>query len=307
MKLEIPPFFNGKNLFVQCIFLLLFILGGASIFSAFGALTGLAFFSADSTGFLRWTQFWGSLGGFFVPALLFSYCYNKQWFSYNFGNQTAPHNFFFIITILSIFIIPAVSLLGYWNGLMELPEALAGIERWMQEMEEENGAIIEQLMGDSRISIFFANLIVMALVPALGEEFLFRGTIQPICKRIFKNDHTAIWITAFIFSAIHLQFYGFIPRLLLGAYLGYLLYWSRSIWVPVCAHFLHNGITTAVVFVSNRKGINIDESNPMDMPGSLPIMIISFIVITIGIYFLWKNRVLEKKNSSEIDHCYSNH
>lgn len=307
MKLEIPPFFNGKNLFVQIIFLLLFILGGASIFSAFGALTGLAFFPTGSTNFLRWTQFWASLGGFFVPALLFSYCYNKQWFSFNLGNQTAPNNFFIIITILSIFIIPIVSLLGYWNGLMEFPEALAGVERWMKAMEEENGALIERLMGDSRLSIFFVNLIVIALEPALSEEFLFRGTIQPICKRLFKNEHAAIWITAFIFSAIHLQFYGFIPRLLMGAYLGYLLYWSRSIWVPVCAHLLHNGITTAVFFIGYRKGINIDDVNPIDIPGSIPTMIISFIIITIGIYFLWKHRVLEKKNSSDIDHCYSNH
>lgn len=307
MKLEIPPFFKGKNLFVQIIFLLLFILGGASIFSAFGALTGMMFFPASSTGMLRWTQLWGSLGGFFAPALLFSYCHDKKWFSYNSGNQMAPSHLFGIVAVLSIVIIPIVSLLGYWNGLMEFPESLAGIEKWMKDMEEANGAIIEQLMDDPRISIFLANLFVMALVPALGEEFIFRGTLQPICNKIFRNEHVAIWVTAFIFSAIHLQFYGFIPRLLLGAYLGYLFYWSRSIWVPVCAHLLHNGITTAIVFICNRNNINLDDTNPMDLQGALTIMIISFIIISIGIYFLWKNRVLDKKNSSEIDHCYSNH
>jgi hypothetical protein len=87
---------------------------------------------------------------------------------------------------------------------------------------------------------------MIAVLPALGEEFLFRGVLQRLFIEWTKNRHFGVWIASFIFSFIHFQFYGFIPRFLLGLYFGYLLVWSSSIWVPVVAHLINNGF--AVIY-----------------------------------------------------------
>jgi membrane protease YdiL (CAAX protease family) len=92
----------------------------------------------------------------------------------------------------------------------------------------------------SGLDSFIYNLLIMAVIPAIGEELLFRGVIQQQLHFRLKNPHMAIWITAMLFSAIHMQFYGFIPRMLLGAFFGYLMVWTQSLWVPVLAHFLNN-------------------------------------------------------------------
>lgn len=285
MIVNYPPFFQGKSYFVQFLFLMIFVIGGASIFSAFGLLFG-QFLGFDSLASLRCTQFFSSLGAFFVPALLFSYCTERKFFSYNLGNRKPQCTNMLLVIVMAIFIIPIVSLLGYWNNLITMPEFMSGIEQWMKEMEEANNAIIEKLTLDPRISILFINIVVMALLPAIGEEFLFRGTIQSFCNKIFKNDHVAIWITAIIFSAIHLQFYGFVPRMLLGAYLGYLFYWSRSIWVPVVAHFLHNALSLILDFIGNSKGWNLES--PFEIQGGAVLIGVSVVVVTSGIYALWK-------------------
>lgn len=95
----------------------------------------------------------------------------------------------------------------------------------------------------------------MALCPAITEEFFFRGALQRLIGKWNPNPHFVIWSAAILFSAFHLQFYGFIPRMLLGAYLGYLLLWTRSIWIPVFAHFINNA--TAVIGMSDK---NLRES-----------------------------------------------
>ena len=91
----------------------------------------------------------------------------------------------------------------------------------------------------------------------LAEEILFMGALLSIIRKKATNPHLAIWIVAIIFSAIHFQFYGFIPRMLLGAFLGYLLYWSKSIWIPVFAHFLHN----AIAVTGNYMGLYAESEN----------------------------------------------
>ena len=123
----------------------------------------------------------------------------------------------------------------------------------MLDKEEQMEALINLLINEEGITALISNIIVIALLAALTEEFLFRGAIQRIIEKWTNNHHIVIWSAAIVFSAIHMQFYGFIPRMLLGAYFGYLLYWSQSIWLPVFAHFVHNSIA---VFVERGQNTN---------------------------------------------------
>ena len=108
---------------------------------------------------------------------------------------------------------------------------------------------------------FLLGIIVIAVLPAVGEELLFRGCIQNQLFNITRNTHLAIWITAFFFSAIHVQFLGFVPRMLLGALFGYLYFWSGNLLVPMLAHFFNNGLQIFLLYAYQREGFtyNIDE------------------------------------------------
>jgi hypothetical protein len=91
---------------------------------------------------------------------------------------------------------------------------------------------------------------------ALSEELFFRGVLQNVLIDCFKNKHVGVWVGAIIFSAFHLQFYGFLPRILMGAYLGYLLVWTGSLWPGIIAHFLNNGLAVYVAWLANKGVID---------------------------------------------------
>ena len=129
---------------------------------------------------------------------------------------------------------------------MKLPAFLQSVQDWMERYEKEAAALTDAFLKMDSKKDLFINLFMVGLLPAIGEEFLFRGVIQKLLRQMTGNAHSAIIITAILFSAIHMQFFGFVPRFLLGAFFGYLLYWSGSIWLPVTAHFVNNGM--AVIF-----------------------------------------------------------
>jgi len=130
---------------------------------------------------------------------------------------------------------------------------------------------------------------MVAILPALGEELVFRGVLLRHFREWTKNIHVAIFITAFLFSSVHMQFYGFLPRFLMGVLFGYMLYWSGSIWVPIMAHFINNAAAIVVAFLSTRYFPEADfntfgsSSNPWIIAGSV-------IIIGLIVWFLWLKR-----------------
>lgn len=145
-----------------------------------------------------------------------------------------------ILAIILIFSIsPFINLLAYINEQMVLPEFLSGVENQFREMEDRAGELTKQMLDVSTLNGLFFNLFVMAVMPAFGEELFCRGALQNIFSEKF-NKYTAVWIVAVIFSLIHFQMYGFLPRMVLGAVLGYLLVWSGSLWLPILVHFINN-------------------------------------------------------------------
>lgn len=109
----------------------------------------------------------------------------------------------------------------------------------MRETQQAADTLVRQMLSGSCTLLPFS-LLVMAVGASVTEEFFFRGTLFSLLRKKIRNPHALIWIVAALFSALHFQFYGFLPRMLLGAFLGYLIYWCRSIWMPVFAHFINN-------------------------------------------------------------------
>src|SRR5574344_360870 len=287
----LPPFFERKNAFFQLIFLLFFIIGGLIIFNLLGQLIAIAVWGnsvieSPTAGYIRLTQFFNAIGTFLIPALLFSYCAQKKFFSYANAQTLPPLQSWLYIAILSTTLLPIISFFVYLNMQMNLPDSWSSIESWMRNMENENENLITLITNDSRVSILLLNLLICAVVPAICEEFFFRGTLQQFLSQRFSNKHVAILVTAFIFSAIHLQFYGFIPRFLLGIYLGYLFVWTGSIWAPIVAHFLHNGISITMHFFGNIQ--NVEPTTDYIITDELT-WLIAAVFLSIGaIYRLWK-------------------
>ena len=286
------PFFTSKSYGQQFLYLLLFITGGVTIFSSLSLLVVKIIGIETGTRYYVYViQSVGSLGVFWVPALLFSYCATKNGFKYSKSDKTFSLPLGNYVLILSIFILPVIVCMGYFNEQIVFPKFLQNIEIWMREMEKANAMVMKILTENSTLSILYMNIVIMALFPALFEEFLFRGTLQPFFTKWFKNKHIAIIVTAFIFSAIHFQFYGFIPRFLLGIYLGYLLVWGKSLWLPIIAHFLHNALSIIGDYFAQRRDIDLDTIDPTQMAAFYPVVLFCAFCVAVGIYGFWKKQI----------------
>jgi membrane protease YdiL (CAAX protease family) len=206
----------------------------------------------DYPVYLREMQFLNQLGVFIFPALLAAYLFGENYKEYLYLNT--PFNGSTVLwTILSmIFVFPFLNLITQTNQQMVLPDFLKGMEDYMKSAEETNAKLIESMLNAENIRAVIFNILVVAVFAAVGEEFLFRGALQRIFGGTIRNRHIVIWSVAFIFSFIHFQFYGFIPRLLLGAYFGYLLHFTKNLWIPVIAHFTHN-LTGVILFTLYPK------------------------------------------------------
>ncbi len=164
-----------------------------------------------------------------------------------------------IILIFAIMFIsnPVIEFLSNLNQKMVLPSFL----KWMRDSEDLNQKLMEALLQMNNVWDVIIDVILVGLLTAIVEEFMFRGVLQTIFLRWTKNIHAAIWITAILFSAFHMEFFGFLPRVALGALFGYFVAWSGSIWTSVWAHFINNGSIVVITYLFNKKLIKI---NPDD-------------------------------------------
>ena len=292
------PFFEGQNRFVQIIILLALIVGCMILASVVGVIVASIFFGfgiptniVDQAAYYRIEQAFSSVGTFLLPALLFSYLSERNYFSYNRMNKSPKYSMVNIVLVMSLAIVPIMSALAEWYEGVQWPASLAGLEDWMRRLDERQQELMNLLIRDTRVSVLLANIFVLAILPAIGEELLFRGTLQPFFQKWTKSPHWAIWITAIIFSAIHLQISGFIVRTLMGAYLGYLLYWSGSLWLPIIAHCLHNSWSILSGFIFLRRGYDLDSLKYTDIHGWQYILGVAILLAVVGVYWLWRKRI----------------
>lgn len=191
----------------------------------------------------------------------------------------------FIALCVLIAAIPAMNALIMWNQNLELPESMAGIAKWMHDAEESAQAGINAILGPHTVMNLIVSILIVGFLAGFSEELFFRGAFQRLLTTGRVNPHLAIWIVAFVFSAIHMQFFGFFPRLLLGAYFGYLLLWSGSLWLPILLHVANNSI---FIFGRWELGTDAQGNSAVDTVGveSWPLIIMSVALAGIGIIIL---------------------
>jgi len=249
----------------------------------------------SSTWTLRTLQFISAISMFLLPSIAIAWLCSNKPETFLQTKEKPSANTLSLVFFSILAISPAISLTAYFNQQISLPEFMAPIENWMQTQEDTVESVIASLLGEIGAVAFISNLIVLALCAAVTEEFFFRGALQRIIGKWTNNHHKIIWGTAILFSAFHLQFYGFIPRMLLGAFFGYLLYWTQSIWIPVFAHFVNN--TFAVIVGSNEK-IKNDEIISGNIQGEnlLTNVVLAAIFTTIFFYIV---RKIKKQTSTQ--------
>lgn len=187
--------------------------------------------------------------------------------------------------------VPAMNLLVEWNQNIHLPESMSEIETSLRAMEDAAMASTQLLIGGGGVGSMIVAILIVGVLAGFSEELFFRGALQRLFCMTNLNKHVAIWLTAVIFSAIHFQFFGFVPRLLLGAFFGYLLWWSGSLWLPIIAHIFNN---TLVVVSEYMKAAN-PESFDFDKIGSSnPMLAFASLILTVaGIW--WVKRCLSEQ------------
>jgi membrane protease YdiL (CAAX protease family) len=273
----------------QAFILLMLLFVSFIIFNALGML-GVSLIDAPSlTDFentatiqsLKFLQAFSSIGLFIVPPFLFAYLTSK---SLNF-TAVSRQQFLLTVAIMALSF-PLINALALWNESLHLPSFLSDIEAWMRTAESQAMQITEAFLKVDHWSGLCINILIIGVIPALGEELLFRGVIQKELFSKYGKIHLSIWITAFLFSAIHLQFLGFIPRFLIGGLLGYLFYWSGSIWLPIIAHFVNNAGAVILSYLIGQQSISNDVEYLVAEEGQFSMLVIALLGLLMMSYLL---------------------
>lgn len=193
--------------------------------------------------------------------------------------------FWGIIAIITVS--PLIDLLNTWNQNIHLPGSMKFIEQWMITSEKTAEVMTNKLLNAGTWGGFIMNILIIAVMAGIGEELLFRGVLQKILINWARNTHLGILFTAIIFSAIHFQFFGFFPRMILGMVLGYLYVYSKSLWVPIVAHALNNALT--IIFTPNtfNKGNKIIEA-VSNTDNSSTYTLIGTLIFAFSMWRIWK-------------------
>jgi membrane protease YdiL (CAAX protease family) len=194
-----------------------------------------------------------------IPALAWRAMTHKPIFGLFKGTQLKPIHFLLIAGIV-FFYMGLISLLTEWNANIDLPDGR--FEDFAKSMERQLSEVTKYLTSYSGVGQYLAGVLVIAVLAGFGEELVFRGLLQPQLHKATGNIHFAIWTSAIFFSAMHMQFYGFIPRVFLGALFGYLYYWSGNIIVPMFAHFFNNffAVTAVYLGLSDLPGMDTEKT-----------------------------------------------
>jgi hypothetical protein len=217
---------------------------------------------ADNVGFLRYLLIVQDISFLLIPSIIIIGMMKSE-SSGRFPDFKIPSlKDIGLVIILTFCIFSITSFTGQLNSAMHLPGWMSGVERWMTEQEDKADSTIDVLIASKTSGTMILNLLNIALVPAFAEELFFRGVFQKIFTNLFKSGHVAIWITAFLFSSIHFQFFGFLPRLILGLVFGYLFFWSENLWLPIISHFINNAFPVIVTYLQGMDKLN----GPIDRP-----------------------------------------
>lgn len=246
---------------------------------------------------LKFVQFFNTIGGFLIPAFLFPRAlrYNAGYFLHSKpARGVLPYLIAIVMMLISI---PLVSAAISWNEAYTFPASFASLEHQLREAQASAEALTKAFIRSDTTGVFLLNLVLVAILPAICEEFFFRGALMRFLMMVLRSRHLAIALTALIFSVLHGEFYGILPRFILGLFLGYIAYYTGSLWPAIGAHFLNNGLALTGEY------LHLDESGISVFAASYSFPIYAVIISTVGtiglIYLLWLRRDVSADHNGE--------
>lgn len=305
MKTELEEYTQASNrsIFASILLLVGFVMLGLVAGNLVGILVSLPLFEADyqeminafvdpaanpeSRRALLIVQACSSLFGFILAPMAFYAFIEKNSPSHLFHDRGLDSGLMLLVGLIVLAFMVANSVVIEWNMSVDLGQLSPAFEEWASAKEEQLKELTEYLTRFENIGGLLVGMIVIAVLPAIGEELVFRGLGQRMFQGITNNHHAGIWIAAFLFSFIHLQFYGFFPRFLLGALFGYIYYWSGNLWYPIFAHFVNNGFTLLMLYMYQQ---DVTELNVEDTESVPVFSALLALVVTIGMLYYFRKR-----------------
>jgi len=252
---------KNRDLLTQFLFSLMIFVGSWILFQILAMLTGGLIFNLKMEdlkhvmtnlenpvflNYLKYVQTLSSIGMFVVSTLIIASLLSEKPFQFLRLNIAPEMLMVLLVVLLMTISIPMNNFFGYINAQLQLPDFLSGLQSYFENKEVSGTKIMNSFLGSTSFSGLLLNLFIIAIVPALGEEFFFRGILQNILIRWTNNKHWGIIITGLAFALLHFQFLSLLPRIAQGILLGYLFLWTKSLWYPIIAHFINNAL--AVIF-----------------------------------------------------------
>ncbi len=245
------------------------------VFGALASLTGMWIFDKDfmtltlsasdfdnqeTLAIAKYLQIISQVGLFIIPPLLFARLAGGRITSYLRLNKQVGLLTAVLCLLVLLSSLPMVQWLIEINQSVKFPSWLSSAETWMKQAEANAERLTEAFLATNTLTGFGVNLLMIAVLPAIGEELVFRGVLQRLFTEWFRNHHAGIFASAVLFSALHFQFYGFLPRTALGLIFGYLFAVTGSLWMPIVVHFINNALAVVVAFLFRREIIHHDYS-----------------------------------------------
>ena len=236
----------------------------------------------------KFLQLFQSIAFFVVPSFILGKIFSDSSIRYLKLDIAPDKTRWALALIIIVTAIPVINWIAELNALIKLPAFMSGIQQYIDNSSKAYQTAMDAFMNVSNLKGLAINLFIVALVPAIGEELLFRGILQRIFINWTRNIHWGIIIAAFIFSAFHLEFYGFFSRWLLGIMFGYLLVWTRSLWIPIFAHFINNALAVVIYYLIHIKVLSEKAADIGANHESMYYTIICTIVSAYCMYVLYQ-------------------
>lgn len=287
---------------------LLIFIGGILLIPFFGTnvITDMGgdLTSSENINISKYLQIFSHLGLFILPSLLLAWLFGGSVKKYLFLSKTTSGKTLIIAALLIFAFVPFINYIYEINMKLDLPDSLQAIENWMRESEESAQLMTEAFLNVETLSGLLFNIFMIGVIPSIGEEFMFRGVLMRIFNKWISNIHIVVILTSVIFSLIHIQFFGFLPRMLLGVLFGYLVVYTGSLWPAMLAHFVNN--SAAVIFFYFYGGET--NSNTFDNlgTGANGIYFASISALfTVGLIILIKRINNKKENNKISNHLFN--
>ena len=239
---------------------------------------------------LKLIQIVTSFGIFLLPPVLAAYLISYNPVRFLKLDKVASPAVYLLGVLALIVSLPLINYAISLNEQMNLPVVFKGVEDWMRGAEAKAAELTQAFLNTTTTQGLLLNIFMVAVIPAIGEELFFRGYLQRIFREWLKNIHVAIILTAIIFSTFHMQFFGFLPRVVLGMMLGYLFYWSKSLWVPIVAHFFNNAAAVIIAFLYYNGYISFDGNELGTGDDYLLPVLVSVIFTSAVMYIIYRRQ-----------------